>query len=69
MRYALVFAAALLTGCATTSASTGVNPYASFNAWNGASAAKVSCQANPALCSRMQDAATRFTRSGPFMPY
>lgn len=71
MRTVLIAAAAsLLAGCATsTTISGGMNPHATFNAWEAAGATKMSCSATPALCSKVSDASQRFTRSGPFMPY
>ena len=65
MRIALIAALALLTGCA----SSGHNPHAVFDAWNGTQDLRMNCQSTPALCAKVQDAAQRYTRSGPFMPY
>ncbi len=66
MRKVLVFAALMLSGCATTS---GASSQAAFTAWNGTSSLKVSCAASPALCAKVEEASVRYTRSGPFMPY
>ncbi len=66
MRKILLAALVLSTGCATTSI--GSSSHAAFDAWNGVSSTKVSCQASPALCAKLEQAATRYTRTGPFMP-
>lgn len=70
MRNVLVLAAAaLLAGCATTSSSMGINPHVSSTPWESAGATSMGCAASPILCSRMADAAQRYNRAGPFMPY